>query len=645
MPNQSPNSARTAASTVKVRDPRLLASPHSVPSFWRLFGLYQSQTRPITADAAYGDDEGTGSFEYMGRNLSLGADRIKRYDIFDEMDTFGLVSSVLNVYAEESTQPDYDKGQRVWIESKANHMIDAGESCLRNCQVEDRIWAITRRMCKYGDAFQRLLYSAGKGVLGWRYARQHDIERVEDKFGRLVGFKEYGFKYRKSLHADGADTSFPWDYIHFRLLGKHEEDGYGTGIPEGFFREWRYMTLTEDSILMYRLRRAPDRNMVMVDVGSLEDHEAMRYVNQWRKRLRKYELVDPSSSDYKKQYNPLTPLEDIFIPIRQDTNTRIETLSGAGNVGEVYDLDHFRDSFFGAAAAPKAYFGFEGEINAKATLQQQDVRFARGCKRIQRAAVFGLRQLLDVHYTLLATDDATTKKFNFGDKANAYLVQMSPISYLDEFERLELVQMRMNLVTSQAALPDQMKMDPRVWCAYLLLNYAKLPEDVVLRLIQQTPEKPATGSGPAFDALPEDMKKMVLDNGGNMRRGFTQITEAEAKQIAKCVHTSPMLRRNLANFAELALEGDDAILRASMYQTDPSILPVFLPAGQTLNDSYSDNLKIRELMEDLAILKNPERMKERQESIMSRLDERTRSQVDMAAGALGTARKQRTLNG
>lgn len=645
MPYPSNHSARVADSTVRVRDPRLLASPHAVPSFWRLFGLYQSQTRPITADLAFDDDGALGSsFEYMGRNLSLGADRIKRYDIFDEMDQFGLVSAVLDVYAEESTQPDYDRGQRVWIESKAAHMIDAGEICLRNCQVEDRVWPVTRRMVKYGDAFQRLLYGAGKGVLGWRYARQHDIERIEDKYGRLAGFHEYGMKYRKALHADGADTSFPWDYIHFRLLGKNEEDGYGTGLCERFFREWRYMTLTEDSILMYRLRRAPDRNMVMVDVGTLEDHEAMRYVNQWRKRLRKYELLDPSSQDYKKQFNPLTPLEDIFIPIRQDTNTRIETLSGAGNVGEVYDLDHFRDSFFGAATAPKAYFGFEGDINAKATLQQQDVRFARTCKRIQRATVFGLRQLLDIHYTLLATDAETTKKYDFANKENAYLVQMSPISYLDEFERLELIQMRYQIVQAQAQIADAMKLDPRVWASYILLNFAKLPEDLVLRLIQQTPEKPATGGGPAFDALPEARKKEILDNEGKQRFGLPHLGKDEMAAIAKCVHYSPGLRKSIASFAELYEdETGAAIARASMQQTDPSILPVFLASGQPLHDSYDDNPKIRALMEDLNVMRNPERMRERQATVRMQLNESTSARVAVTAAALGTTKQRRAL--
>lgn len=613
MPNQSPSSARTANARFQVRDPRLLVQPHSAPSFWRLFGLHQQQTRPIIFDQAYGDEIAElSAAAYTGRSLTLGgSDRFRRYDIFEEMDNFGLVSAVLDAYSEEATQPDYDRGVRVWVESKSAPMVKAGEECLRNLQVEDRIVPITRRMCKYGDAFQRLLYSSGKGVIGWRFVRQHDVERVEDKYGRLVGFRENGELFRKGLHTSGVDTSFPWDYLHFRLLGKHEEDGYGTGLLERMFREWRYMTLTEDALLMYRLRRAPDRNLVMVDVGSLEDHEAMRYVNQWRKRLRKHELVDPSTPDYKKQYNPLTPLEDIFIPIRQDTNTRIEPLSGSGNIGEVYDLEHFRDAFFGAAAVPKAYFGFEGEINAKATLQQQDVRFARACKRVQRGVMFGMRQVLDVHYTLLRAQEGGDEKFDFARPSNAYLVQMSPISYLDEFERLELVQMRNGILEGMSRTAETLKLDARAWSAYLLLNFAKLPEDLVMRLISQTPSEPPTGGGPPpppAESLSGSPRDQVFDTRGEQRKGFYQLSESEKRAIGRLVGSSPSLRRSIANFAELAEEENPgSIAKAMLQQTDPALLPLTLK-GVDLLDSYKENPKVRELMEDLEILKDPAKM-------------------------------------
>lgn len=582
--------------------------PHRVPAFWNLYGLFGRQTRPVSYD--FGHDERGGesaSFRELDRVSSLSSDRRRRYDIFDEMDSFGLVSAVLSVYSEESTQPDYDRGVRVWIESKARHMIEAGNACLQNCKIEDTLFAVTRRMCKYGDSFQRLLYASEKGVLGWRYASQHNMTRVEDKYGRLVGFKEQGAKFRKALHPDGADTSFPWDYSHFRLLGKNEEDGYGTGLCENFFREWRTMTLIEDSLLMYRLRRIPDRNVILVDVGSLEDHEAMRYVNQWRKRLKKTELIDPASSTYKKQWNPLTPLEDIFYPIRADSNTRIETLQGGGNVGEIYDLEHFRDAFFGAASVPKAYFGFEGEIDAKATLQQQDIRFARSAKRIQRAVVYGVRQLLDVHFTLLASPE-NKDRYDPTKRDNEYLVMMSPISYLDEFERLELVRMRYEIVQTMSGLKNDLQMDARMWAIYILINFAKLPEEMVLRLVQQTSEKPVEAKDDktkdGLDAMTPGQREQVLDTAGESSgMAKRELTEDEQDWVQTCFDASPRLQGHVRNFQDLA---DDEIAERAQQQIDPSLLPVEVAGDvpQLFEDDFDEDPEVKALWEDVQVLRD-----------------------------------------
>ncbi len=282
------------------------AQPHQVGWFWRLLGLYGRHSHPVTVTHT-GDEAGVIAEqvqEWFVKHLQIARDRKERYRIFDEMDSFGLVSGILDVYAEESTQQDYDRGRSVWIESKAQGMVKAGEECLRNTQMEDRVTFIARRMGKRGDAFQRLIYQTGKGVLGWKLAQADKVYRLEDKYGRLIGFREDGQKYRQKKRS----VSWPWDYVHFRLLGKYEEAGYGTAILDALFRPWRQMTLAEDSVLMYRMRRAPDRNLVLVDVGNMEEHEAVQYLNAWRKRFRKFEFIDPASPNYRKQYNPLTPL-------------------------------------------------------------------------------------------------------------------------------------------------------------------------------------------------------------------------------------------------------------------------------------------------------------------------------------------------
>lgn len=576
------------------------AAPHRFSWFYQLLGLYDRTSRPMAS--FYDELEGMSPQEIEARRLmgerqfTLGPDRRRKYEVFEEMDASGLVGAILDVYAEEATQRDFDRDKTVWVESKAPHIRKAIEEAFTNCQVEDRSTALVRKMAKLGDDFRRLLYETGRGVLGWAPTRAVDVDRVEDKYARLVGFQEKGLTYRDKKR----DVSWPWDYIHFRLLGKDEHSGYGTSLLESMFAPWRRMMLTEESILMYRLRRMPDRNMIMVNVGNMEEHEAMAYVNQWRQRFRKTMVVDPASPDFRKQYNPLTPLEDIFVPLIEGRESRVETLAGGGNIGEIYDLDHFRDAFFGSAKSPKAYFGFEGDVNAKATLITQDVRFARGIKRLQRAYLFGLRQLGDVHLTLLR-DETNGAKFDVTRAENAYVLQMAPISFLDEAARLDLMKMRMELVEVMSRLATDMQLDPRAWSTYLLLNYAKLPEDMVLKLIKKTPDAPggaapapAFGGGEPFERLTPAQQAAVLDNDGRQSAGYYSLSEAEQIAIARCVHDSPKLRQLIGDFADVWSE--PTLAERAALQQDPALLP---PVGLRLEDSISNTPAALQLAEDL----------------------------------------------
>lgn len=586
--------------------PKTNPQPHRDGFFSTLLGSFGRTQHPAAAeldDFDLGLDLPDGPDRSIEGLLKFDADRRKRVALFDEMDSFGLVSSVLDLYAEETTQPDYDKQRRVWIESNNKGMVTQGDICLTNLQIEDRVTGIARRLAKYGDEFRRHIYEAGKGVLGWRVTQPGEVQRVEDRYARLVGFKEAGKMYRQK----SRDVSWPWDYTHFRLMGKDKDDLYGTSMLEAMFRPWRQLALTEDAMLMYRLRRAPDRNAVFVNVGSMDPTESAHWLNVYRKKFRKHEFVDPASAEYRKQYNPLTPLEDVFLAVRNGDEVRVEPLSGAGNVGEVYDLEYFRDAFFGAARVPKAYLGFEGDINAKATLVMQDVRFARGCKRLRSGLIQGIRNTLDIHYVLSGEPGQASNRYDPSKPENAYVVQMSPISYLDEFERLELVQLRFQILEAQMRVGTDLQLDTRVWASYILLNYAKLPEDLVVRLLTKA-EKPAEPSEQAafeqtlapkslalWEALPKDLRDQVLNRSPSPKISFN-LTESEARDVAVMVHTNPQLRKRIGDICYFHSEPD--LSERALQQIDSSRLPPRSATGKIISEA-DDDQAARDLAEDL----------------------------------------------
>ena len=273
--------------------------PHEVPWYTRLMMLFGRGSTPTSGTSDNeGEDGGpdriTSLAQWWQDKFTLPTDFKSRYDVYDEMDSFDMVSSILEVMAEETrpsrtTISSWRCGWRAVITIWCGRVRRVYR--IRRWRIKTLL-PIVRRMCKYGDDFRRLLYQQGKGVLGWKYADPKNVMCMEDRTDRLVGFKESGMKYRGERK---SEVSWAWDYIHFRLLGADEIGGRGTSICAPMFRPWRVATLSEDATLMYRLRRAPDRNLIMVDVGTeMEDHEAMEYANNWRKKFKKTEYVDPA---------------------------------------------------------------------------------------------------------------------------------------------------------------------------------------------------------------------------------------------------------------------------------------------------------------------------------------------------------------
>jgi hypothetical protein len=348
--------------------------------------------------------------------------------------------------------------------------------------------------------------------------------------------------------------------------------------------------------------------MILIDVGQLEEHEAMDYVNRWRKSFKKTEFVDPASANYAKQFNPITPLEDVYIPMRGENSSRVEKMDGEGNIGEVYDLDYFINKFFGTARIPKAYVGFEGDVNAKATLLQQDVRFARTCKAIRTSFLYGVRRGLDIHFALMTED---RKVFPSGTAADKYVVQMSPISYLDEFERLELVQLRYQIVEAMGRLAGDLRLDPQVWAAYVLTTFGKLPEDLVAKLIAKTGQDgggeqrleayaKAKNMSPAeYERWRSDPEAMRMVFGAMPMSGFSVLTESEKRAVAEAVHRSSGLRQVLGDVARYYAM--DLLIEQ---QTDPTTLPPTFK-GRPVEDTVTDDKESQMLLEHMRELSTP----------------------------------------
>tara|TARA_B110000467_G_scaffold105525_1_gene95932 strand:- start:2528 stop:3454 length:927 start_codon:yes stop_codon:yes gene_type:complete len=129
-------------------------------------------------------------------------------------------------------------------------------------------------------------------------------------------------------------------------------------------------------------------------------------------------------------------LEDFYIPVRGNDNaTKIDTTPGLSYDG-IQDVEYLRDKLFAALKIPKAFLGYDENIEGKATLAAEDIRFARTIDRIQRILLSELNKIALVHlYTQGYTDETLTN----------FELSMTTPSIIFEQEKVELMKSKSEL--------------------------------------------------------------------------------------------------------------------------------------------------------------------------------------------------------
>ena len=334
--------------------------------------------------------------------------RKRRYDEYEKMDDYPEITAALDIYADDSTQKDL-RNKRWKVVSDSIDAIEEVERLFDRIKLERVYYDIVRGTCKYGDTFIETVANANDmtaGIMKVKVLNPYYIMRIEDKFGYLKTFIQeipHGSQDTGS-YAQSNSSYIELDknqIVHFRL---HTSDPkyypYGKSILAGAIRVYRSLKLMEDAMLVYRLSRAPERRIFYVDVGNLPASKAEGFLETMKTRFKKEKFHNNNKVDGR--YNPLAVDEDFFVPVRGNQGTKIDTLPGAQNLGEVDDVKYFRDKLLATLKVPKDYIvEYDKSPERKANLSQLDVKFARVIQRVQDSVCVGLADIAKRHLTML----------------------------------------------------------------------------------------------------------------------------------------------------------------------------------------------------------------------------------------------------
>ena len=357
-------------------------------------------------DRFSGVHRGMPGYGSYNQNQTFHTSKIELFTDYEAMDMDPILSSALDIYADESTVKDAD-GDTLTITSPNDEI----RKVLRNLfydvlNIDYNLWPWIRNACKYGDFYLHLDVEEEIGIVNVTPVSAYEIRRDE-------GFdpgNPYAHKFTmENTHGGGNNqwsgggggnpTEFEsFEIAHFRLLSDTNFLPYGKSMIEGARKIYKQLTLMEDAMLIQRIMRAPERRIFKIDVGNIPPAEVDNHIQNIINKMKKVPYIDEKTGDYNLKFNMQNMIEDFFLPVRGgESGTNIESLPGLSSDGAIEDIDYLKNKLFSALKIPKAFLGYDEGVEGKATLAAEDVRFARTIERIQKIFVSELTKIAIVH--------------------------------------------------------------------------------------------------------------------------------------------------------------------------------------------------------------------------------------------------------
>ena len=147
------------------------------------------------------------------------------------------------------------------------------------------------------------------------------------------------------------------------------------------------LRMIEDSLVIYRLSRAPERRIFYIDVGNLPKVKAEQYLRDVMMRYRNKLVYDASTGEIRDDKKYMSMLEDFWLPRREGgRGTEISTLPGGQNLGEITDIKYFQEKLYRSLNVPSTRIGGEGGFNLgrSSEILRDEVKFSKFVGRLRK---------------------------------------------------------------------------------------------------------------------------------------------------------------------------------------------------------------------------------------------------------------------
>ena len=186
----------------------------------------------------------------------------------------------------------------------------------------------------------------------------------------------------------GGGTKFSRDSITYCTSGLVDRNkGTVLSYLHKAIKAVNQLRMIEDSLVIYRLSRAPERRIFYIDVGNLPKVKAEQYLRDVMMRYRNKLVYDASTGEIRDDKKFMSMLEDFWLPRREGgRGTEITTLPGGQNLGEITDIEYFKKKLYRSLNVPPSRMDGEGGFNLgrSSEILRDELKFTKFVGRLRK---------------------------------------------------------------------------------------------------------------------------------------------------------------------------------------------------------------------------------------------------------------------
>jgi hypothetical protein len=363
---------------------------------------------------------------------SLDSDKIRRIAEYRRMGSYAEVADCLDEICDEFVNKD-ENGKVVKIKFSPFAHLDVtqrGEiekefyKFINIFELDTKGWSYMRQLLIEGEVFlENIVHEKNKelGIIGILNIPGELINPIYDNIQNNV---IQNFLFQKPIalqdnkngpqqpntHNSPANSlqqqiiTFQGSQITYINSGMWNED-MTIRIPfiENCRRAYKQLSLIEDSIVIYRMVRAPERLKFKIDVGNMPPAKAEAYLKQlmqsyWNKKTFDGSSQTPGASNI---YDPQSMLDSYWFARRNgEVGSDVELMQGGANLGELKDLMYFVNKLYKSLKVPLTRLNPEDGFKDGAEILREELRFAKFIVKIQANFAEGLKNTFITHLKL-----------------------------------------------------------------------------------------------------------------------------------------------------------------------------------------------------------------------------------------------------